>query len=333
MERVIVKDNTMRKRVVVLGGVGLIGTHLCLRLLREGAEVFCVDIRDMNDSPLLIEARQWDGFHYIHHNITHSFGIRCDEIYNLASPSHVRYDKALPVETLKVNVAGSVNTLETARAEHAKVLFASSSEIYGVSQRYESLGESRYYSTISTILGEAKRSAEAFHRAYKIEYGTDTRIARIFNAYGTSVDVADRRVIMRMIVAALLNRDITIYGNGEQSRTFCWVEDIVDGIVRLMAAEPNDTTPTVNFGSTHEITMKALSEKIISLTGSRSQIVHAEPRFNDPQSKMPDTTVAHKQLGWAPTVTLDEGLRRTINYAEKELTKVGYTTRSWVEMH
>lgn len=323
----------MQKRVVVLGGVGLIGTHLCLRLLREGAEVFCVDIRDMNDSPLLLEARQWDGFHYIHHNITHSFGIRCDEIYNLASPSRLRYDKALPVETLKVNIAGSVNTLETARSEHAKVLFASSSEIYGASPHQDSLNETRYYNTVSTILGEAKRSAEAFHRAYKIEYGTDTRIARIFNAYGTSVDVADRRVVMKMIVAALLNRDIAIYGSGEQTRTFCWVEDIVDGIMRLMAAESGDITPTVNFGSTHEITMRALAEKIISLSASRSQIIHTEPRYNDPHSKIPDTSIAHRELGWSPTVTLDEGLRRTISYAEKELTKVGYSTRSWVEMH
>lgn len=323
----------MQKRVVVLGGVGLIGTHLCLRLLREGAEVFCVDVRDMNDSPLLIEARQWEGFHYIHHNITHSFGIRCDEIYNLASPARLRYDKALPVETLKVNIAGSVNTLETARAEHAKVVFASSSDIYGASSNDDSLNETRYYNTASTILGEAKRAAEAFHRAYKIEYGTDTRIARIFNAYGTSVDVADRRVVMKMIVAALLNRDIVIYGSGQQTRTFCWVEDIVDGVMRLMAAETGDTTPTVNFGSTHEVTMRALAEKIISLAGSRSQIVHSEPRYNDSHSKIPDTSIAHHQLGWSPTVTLDEGLRRTINYAEKELTKVGYSTRSWVEMH
>ena len=323
----------MPKRTVILGGVGLIGTHLCLRLLREGHEVFCVDIRNLYDSPLLREARDYDNFRFIRHNIIHSYGIRCDEIYNLASPSCLHYDKALPVQMLKVNISGSVNTLETARAEHARVVFASSGDICGHVRR-DVLAEESYYQTVGTILGEAKRSAEAFHRAYRIEYGVDTRIARIFNTYGPGTDINDRRAIPCMIASALLNRDIVIYGSGEQTRSFCWVEDTVDGLVRLMAARADrGRLSTVNLGSTHEISVRALAERIIELTGSRSQIRHIESRYNDPQRKIPDISVARRELKWSPTVTLTDGLQRTIAYIEKEMSKIGYASRTWVEVH
>ena len=173
----------MPKRTVILGGAGLIGTHLSLRLLREGYDVFCVDIRDMGDSPLLREARDYDNFRFIRHNIVHSYGIRCDEIYNLASPSSMRYDRAMPVQMLKVNITGSVNTLEAARAEHARVVFASSGDICCQTRRDVPADES-CYNTVGTTLAEAKRAAEALHRAYRIEYGVDARIARIFSTYG-----------------------------------------------------------------------------------------------------------------------------------------------------
>lgn len=322
----------MQKRIVVLGGVGLIGTHLCLRLLREGHEVFCVDVRGIDHSPLLREALRYDRFRFIRHNITSGFGIRCDQIYNLASPICLGYDKAMPVEILKVNIAGSLNTLETARAEHARVLFASSGDISAISRR-DSLSEESYYNTVATILGEAKRSAEALHRAYRIEYGTDARIARVFNTYGPGCDIGDRRAVVRMSVAALRNSEIIIYGSGEQTRTFCWVEDTVDGLVRLMNAPAEIKHSAMNFGGTQEISVRELAELIIELTGSRSRIRHVETRYNDLHRKTPDISVARRELKWAPTVSLDEGLKRTIGYIEAMMPKDGYTARTWVEVH
>ena len=323
----------MPKRTVILGGAGLIGTHLCLRLLREGHEVFCVDIRDMGDSPLLGEARDYDNFRFIRHNIVHSYGIRCDEIYNLATPSSIRYDRAMPVQMLKVNISGSVNTLEAARAEHARVVFASSGDTGGSPIRGADAEES-YYRTVGTILSEAKRSAEAFHRAYRVEYGVDTRIARIYNTYGPGTDLHDRRAIPCMISSALLNRDIVIYGSGEQTRSFCWVEDTVDGLVRLMSAQAKKMRlSTVNLGSPHEISIRALAERIVELTGSSSKIRHIGSRHSDLRRKVPDISAARRELQWSPTVTLTEGLQRTIAYIEKEMSKIGYASRSWVETH
>ena len=310
----------------------MIGTHLCLRLLREGYEVFCVDVRNICESPLLCEARDYDNFRFIRHNIIHSYGIRCDEIYNLASPPCLRYDKALPVQMLKVNISGSVNTLETARAEHARVVFASSGEAAEPVRR-DADNEEGYCRTAATILAEAKRSAEAFHRAYRAEYGVDSRIARVYNTYGPGTDINDRRVVPNMIASALLNRDIVIYGSGEQTRSFCWVEDTVDGLVRLMAARYDSRISTVSLGSPHEISIRGLAERIIELTGSRSQIRHIESRYSDPRRKMPDISIARRELKWAPTVSLTDGLQRTIAYVEKEMSKIGYASRTWVEVH
>ena len=320
----------MQKRIVILGGVGFIGTHLCLRLLDEGHEVFCVDIRDAASSPLLRDMPQHPGFRYVRHNIINSFGIRCDEIYNLTSPSRVRYNKALPVETLKVSVLGSINALDTARTEHARILFASSGDAYA--PVYRDMSETGNCCSTHHILSEGKRAAEAMHRAYQTEFGVDARIARIFNTYGSGADLMDQRVVMKMIVAALQNRDIVINGSGEQLRTFCWVEDIVDGLVQLMEAPPTETTRTINFGSNHEVSIRSLAEKIIALTGSRSQIVHIGARADDARRRTPDISAARRELGWTPRTPLVEGLRRTISYAEKELADKAYAGITWVEI-
>lgn len=321
----------MQKRIVVLGGVGFIGSHLCLRLLNDGHEVFCVDIRDTADSPLLRDMPPHPEFRYVRHNIVNAFGIRCDEIYNLAAPSRVRYNKALPVETLKVNTLGSINALDTARAEHARILFASAGNIYAANCR--DTAEESGFCTTRRILAEGKRAAEAMHRAYQSEFGVDARIARIFNTYGTGADLMDQRVVMKMIVAALQNRDIPINGSGEQLRTFCWVEDVVDGLVRLMEAPPAETTRTANFGSSHEVTIRSLAEKIIALTGSSSHIVHAEARIDDIRRRTPDISATRRELDWAPRTPLIEGLRRTISYVEKELAEKNYAGISWVEIN
>lgn len=322
----------MQKRIVVLGGVGFIGTHLCLRLLSEGHEVFCVDVRDAGSSPLLRRMGQHASFRYVRHNIVNAFGIRSDQIYNLTAPSRVRYNKALPVEVLKLGMLGAINTLETARTEHARVLFASTADVYGASLRDASTGAENGCTT-HRVLAESSRAAEALHRAYQTEFGVDSRIARIFNAYGTGADIMDQRVVMKMIFSALQNTDIQINGSGEQMRTFCWVEDIVDGLVRLMEAAPSETTRTVDLGSTQEISLRALAEKIVALTGSRSKIVHVDPRPDDVRRRIPDVSTARRELGWEARTPLTEGLRRTISYAEKELSEKDYVGMTWAEMN
>ena len=244
----------------------------------------------------------------------------------------MRYNKALPVETLKVSMLGSINALDTARSEHARILYASAGDIYGTGYRDTSVEAADGYAT-HRILSEGKRAGEALHRAYQYEFGVDARIARIFNTYGSGADLMDQRVVMKMIVAALQNRDIPINGSGEQLRTFCWVEDVVDGLVRLMEAPPAETTRTANFGSSHEVTIRALAEKIIALTGSRSHIVHTEARIDDIRRRTPDISATRRELDWAPRTPLIEGLRRTISYVEKELADKNYAGISWVEIN
>lgn len=322
----------MQKRIVILGGVGFIGSHLCLRLLNEGHEVFCVDLRDATNAPLLRSVLQHPGFRYVHHNIINNFAIRCDQIYNLAAPSMVRYNKALPVETLKVSVLGSINALENARAEHARILFASMGEVGDTTYHGRLAGASNGCAT-HHILADGKRAGEALHRAYQSEYGVDARIARIFNTYGSGADLMDQRVVMKMVLAALQNRDIPINGNGEQLRTFCWVEDLVDGLIRLMEAPPTEHTRMLNLGSNHEITIRSLAEKIITLTGSHSKITHAAARIDDARRNTPDISAAYRELDWTPSTPLTEGLRRTIGYVEKELSNKVYAHSTWVEMN
>lgn len=318
----------MQKRIVVLGGVGFVGSHLCRRLLDQGHELFAIDIRDMAHAPLLREVAGHSAFHYIHHNIIHPFGIRCHEIYNLAAPARVHYNKVLPVEALKVGMVGSIHALDTARSERAKVVLASSGRM-----AEQPLHSSAQEITLRDTITECKRSAEALHRAYRAEYGVDTRIARLYNCYGTGGHLMDQRVVMKMVVAALQNRDIVVEGGGEQIRSFCWVGDIVDGLIRLMEVSAADQTRTITFGSDEEISILALAERIINLVGSKSKIRHIEPRNNEQQRRLPDLQAAREELGWSPTTSLNEGLLRTIAYAEKELSTRAGVLMSWIEIN
>ena len=321
----------MQKRIAVLGGVGFIGTHLCLKLIEAGHVVYCVDIRDRASSPLLRQVAQHPHFRYVRHNITTPFGVRCEEIYNLAAPTCLRYSEALPVETLKTCIAGAANALDAARNNHARILYASSGNIYGPVYSDAAYSAAEACST-RRILAEGKRAAEALHRAYHAEFGVDARIARIFNTYGFGADLMDQRVVMKMIVAALLGKEIVVYGSGEQLRTFCWVEDLVDGMIRLMEAPRVGNVRTVNLGSSHEIAIRALAEKIVEMTGSKSPIVHTEARIDDVRRRAPDIAAARRDLGWMPHTPLAEGLRKTIDYVEMLLAEKRQANISWAEM-
>lgn len=317
----------MPKKVVVLGGVGLIGTHLCHKLIDRGEEVYCVDSRELCSSPLLRDMAR-KGFRFIRHNIVTPFTIQCDEIYNLCGPTRLSYDKQPPVEGLQCSLLGSFNTLENARTKFARVVYASSSAIYNTNPKLDFDPRNKQCFTTEGI-----RSAEMIHRAYATEYGVDCRIARLFNTYGSGGSLNDRRVVMRMISSALQNRDLTICGSGDQLRTFAWAGDMADGLMALMEAPPTTPVRTVDLGGETEISIRTLAEKIIELTGSRSRINHTAARFGDLRSLHPDLSKADRELGWRPRTSLIEGLKRTIKYVENELASYSGTTRSWVEIY
>ncbi|MBQ2414098.1 MAG: NAD-dependent epimerase/dehydratase family protein, partial [Rikenellaceae bacterium] len=239
------------KRILVIGGAGLIGSHLCRALVDRNYEVHCMDIRSYESSPILREIISQPNFNFIRHNVVNQFGIDVDEIYNLATPSTLRYEQGAEVETLKVNIIGTLNCLEVARHHRSRMLFASSGDVYG-SIRQQSMQEDTTFGPVRSALSEGKRAAESLVRAYRSEYQVDGKITRIFNTYGTGADTSDQRVVAKMIVKALTGQNITIYGNGEQLRTFCWVGDVVDALIRLMNRLPDVEVPTVNIGSNHE---------------------------------------------------------------------------------
>ena len=317
----------MQKKAVILGGVGLVGTHLCQKLIERGREVCCVDVRELSSSPLLRDMER-NLFRFVRHNITTPFTIHCDEVYNLCAPVRLSYDKQLPVETLQTYLQGAFNTLENARTEFARVLFASSSAVYAPNPRLELDLRNKQAASAEGI-----RSSEMIHRAYALEYGVDCRIARIFNTYGSGSDLNERRVVMRMITAALQNREITIFGSGEQLRTFAWAGDIAEGLIALMEAPSSGSVRTIDLGGEGEITIRSLAEKIIELCGSRSRINHIGALYGDVRDRRPDLSTAARELGWRPRTSLEEGLKRTIEYAEKELASYRGRTRTWVEIY
>ena len=313
-------DDLFRKRVLVTGGAGFLGSHLCERLLADGHDVLSVDNyytgRRSNIEHLLGHPR----FETMRHDITQPLVVEVDQIWNLAcpaSPVHYQFD---PVQTLKTCVMGSINMLGLAKRTKARIFQASTSEVYGdplVHPQPES-----YWGHVNPLgprscYDEGKRAAETLFFDYHRQHQVDVRVVRIFNTYGPRMHPGDGRVVSNFIVQALRGEDITIYGDGAQTRSFCYVDDLIEGFCRLMRQDR--TIGPVNIGNPGEFTIRQLADLAIELTGSRSRIVHRPLPADDPRQRQPDITVAKEMLGWHPTVPLREGLGRTITYFDRLL--------------
>ena len=305
-----------RKRVLVTGGAGFLGSHLCERLLRDGHDVLCVDNYFTGRRDNIAQLLQNPHFEVMRHDVTFPLYVEVDEIYNLAcpaSPVHYQFD---PVQTTKTSVIGAINMLGLAKRVGAKILQASTSEVYGDPTVHPQSED--YRGSVSTIglracYDEGKRCAETLFFDYFRQNKVGIKVMRIFNTYGPRMHPNDGRVVSNFIVQALHGEDITLYGTGSQTRAFCFVDDLIDGMIRLMATSPEITGP-VNVGNPHEIPVRELAERVIRLTRSASRIVHRPLPQDDPMQRCPDITLARSLLGWEPRVNLDEGLALTVDY-------------------
>jgi UDP-glucuronate decarboxylase len=310
-----------RKRVLVTGGAGFLGSHLCERLLAKGCDVLCLDnfftgTRD-NIKHLLGEAH----FEYLRHDVTFPLYVEVDEIYNLAcpaSPIHYQFD---PVQTTKTSVHGAINMLGLAKRVKAKILQASTSEVYGDPTVHPQV--EGYWGNVNPIgprscYDEGKRCAETLFFDYWRQHRLRIKVARIFNTYGPRMHPNDGRVVSNFVVQALKGEAITLFGDGRQTRSFCYVTDLIDGLMRLMDSRDELTGP-VNLGNPVEFTIRELAENVLALTGSRSRIETKPLPADDPRQRQPDITLAREQLGWNPTIQLREGLQQTVRYFEQLL--------------
>ncbi len=307
-------------RILVTGGAGFLGSHLCERLLGEGHEVICLDNfftgRKKNVRHLLHNP----DFELIRHDITNPILLEVDRIYHLAcpaSPIHYQYNA---IKTIKANVIGTINMLGIAKRVKARILFASTSEVYGDPTVHPQRED--YWGNVNTIglrscYDEGKRVAETLMMDYHRQNHVDSKIVRIFNTYGPRMLADDGRVVSNFIVQALKGQDITVYGKGSQTRSFCYVDDLIEGMVRMM--DRSDFTGPVNLGNPEEYTILDLAKKIVEMTASKSKIVHKPLPSDDPAQRRPDITLADQKLGWKPVVTVHDGLQRTIEYFKKEL--------------
>lgn len=304
------------KRILVTGGAGFLGSHLCERLLREGNEVICVDNMFTGQKRNIIHMLDNPFFEFINHDVSFPLYVEVDEIYNLAcpaSPPHYQHD---PVQTTKTSVLGAINMLGLAKRTGAKIFQASTSEVYGdpaVHPQPESYWGNVNPIGIRSCYDEGKRCAETLFFDYHREHGVKIKVARIFNTYGPRMHPEDGRVVSNFIMQALRNEDITIYGDGTQTRSFCYVDDLIEGWIRLMASDDYVTGP-VNLGNPGEFTMLELAQKVIEISGSISQIAHMPLPADDPKRRKPDITFAKVKLGWEPNVNLYAGLANTIGY-------------------
>ena len=306
------------KQILVTGGAGFIGSHLCSRLLKEGNDVICVDNLFTGSKRNIEELLNDHHFEFLRHDVTKELLVEVDQIYNLAcpaSPVHYQYN---PVKTMKTSVMGAINMLGLANRVKARVLQASTSEIYGnpnVHPQHEEYWGNVNPIGIRSCYDEGKRAAETLFFDYYRQNNVDIKIIRIFNTYGPNMSIDDGRVISNFIVQALKGEDITIYGNGTQTRSFCYVDDLVEGMIRMMNSQDGFTGP-VNLGNPCEFTMLELAKKVISLTKSKSNIVYKPLPQDDPVMRKPVIEIAKKKLHWMPKIGLDEGLKKTIDYFE-----------------
>ena len=305
----------MAKRILVTGGAGFLGSHLCEKLVNEGHDVICLDNYFTGTKRNIEHLMDYKNFELIRHDITFPIFLEVNQIYNLAcpaSPIHYQYNA---VKTIKTNVLGAIHVLGLAKRVKARVLQASTSEVYGdptVHPQKEDYRGNVNCIGLRSCYDEGKRVAETLFFDYYRMNKVDIRVVRIFNTYGPRMHPNDGRVVSNFIMQALKNDDITIYGTGEQTRSFCYVDDMIDGIICLMNKE-NFIGP-VNIGNPDEFTIKQLAELVINLTGSKSKIVYQELPEDDPQQRQPDISLAKSELGWKPTVKLEDGLKKTIEY-------------------
>lgn len=309
-------------RVLVSGGAGFIGSHLCDLLIAKGYEVLCVDNFFTGARANIVHLLDSKSFELMRHDVTFPLFVEIDQIYNLAcpaSPIHYQFD---PVQTTKTSVHGAINMLGLAKRTKARILQASTSEVYGDPSVHPQ--EESYWGNVNPIgprscYDEGKRCAETLFFDYHRQHNLDIKVARIFNTYGPRMHPNDGRVVSNFIVQALKGEDITLYGDGQQTRSFCYVDDLVDGLVRMMES-PDGVTGPINLGNPGEFTIRELAETVIDLTGSRSNMVNKPLPQDDPRQRQPDITRAKTELGWEPTIALRDGLEKTIAYFDQLLT-------------
>ena len=309
------------KKVLITGGAGFIGSYLCERLLSDGCDVLCVDNYFTGSKDSIVHLLEHSRFEIMRHDVTFPLYVEVDEIYNLAcpaSPVHYQHD---PVQTTKTSVHGAINMLGLAKRLRAKIFQASTSEVYGDPEIHPQ--PETYWGKTNPIgpracYDEGKRCAETLFFDYRRQHGLDIKVARIFNTYGPRMHPDDGRVVSNFIVQALRGDDITVYGDGLQTRSFCYVDDLIEAIIRLTATGDEFSGP-VNLGNPTEITILELAERVIDLAGSQSRIVYRDLPMDDPAKRCPDISLAKAKLGWEPTVSLEEGLKRTIRHFDRQL--------------
>lgn len=310
-----------KKTVLVTGGAGFIGSHLCKTLLSQGCHVICMDNFFTGRMENIRALRENPDFDVIIHDVTLPYQFYVDEIYNLACPASPPYYQRDPIATYKTSVWGAVHALELADRWNAKVFLSSTSEVYGdaqISPQPEEYWGNVNPHGIRSCYDEGKRGAETLFFDYWRTHGTKIKVARIFNTYGPNMNPEDGRVVSNFIMQALREQDITIYGTGQQTRSFCYVDDLVRGFLALMES-PDSVTGPVNLGNPGEFTMLELAEKVLLLTGARSRLVYLPLPGDDPKQRRPDITLAGEKLNWKPEIALEEGLRRTIAYFKNTL--------------
>lgn len=313
----------MSQRILVTGGAGFIGSHLCERLLNEGNSVICLDNFFTGRRENIRRFENHPRFEWIRHDVIEPIRLEVDRIYHFACPASPVHYQANPIWTIKTSVDGTMNMLGLAKRTKARVLLASTSEIYGDPLVHPQTED--YWGNVNPIgpracYDESKRLAETLMFEYHRQHAVDTRVIRIFNTYGPNMLENDGRVVSNFICQALRGNDLTIYGTGEQTRSFCFVSDLVEGIIRMMNNEDGFIGP-VNLGNPGEFTMLELAEKVLAQTGSSSKIVYRELPENDPKRRKPDISVAKEKLGWEPRVPLDEGLAKAIAYFREEIAR------------